>query len=144
MTLIDESIQSLLENLKIKLNNYFLENNIDIVYLSGSVVTQLSHFRSDIDIFIKVPEEIIKLYQNPNKYFLKLARDINGLFDLRELDVQLLNILPIHVQYNAVVNGITLFRHPLFSEEDYLEQLMNVYFDHIIWYENLLNQSQQI
>ena len=61
-----------------------------------------------------------------------------------ELEISILEILPLHVQFNAIQNGILLFETNPEITSSFIEKLLPLYYDHKIWYEALIAQSKYV
>ena len=127
-----------------KLKDLFEENKVDFAYLGGSWVNEKHHWWSDIDIFISVPTFL----QLSSKSQLDLLTQIHvkatDLTNYEEIEISVLEALPLHVQFNAFAKGIILYEKNLEVRSHFIENLLPRYYDHMIWYKNLVDQAEYI
>jgi len=125
-----------------KLTSLFEESEVDFAYLGGSWVSNVQNWWSDIDIFISVP----KFQQLSSRRQLNLLTRLHvkatDLTSFEEIEILILESLPLHVQFNAIAKGILLYEKNSKVRSFFLEKLLPLYYDHMIWYENLIDQSE--
>jgi predicted nucleotidyltransferase len=126
------------------LKSLFEENNVDFAYLGGSWAKNKQNWWSDIDIFISIPNFL----QLASKIQLDLLTQFHikatELTKFEEFEIIVLETLPLHVQFNAITNGILIYEKNSDVSSYYIEKLLPLYYDHMIWYERLLDQSQYV
>lgn len=61
-----------------------------------------------------------------------------------EFEVIVLETIPLHVQFNAITNGILIYEKNPEVSSYFIEKLLPLYYDHMIWYKGLLDQSQYV
>ncbi|MFW9989011.1 MAG: nucleotidyltransferase domain-containing protein [Candidatus Odinarchaeota archaeon] len=128
--------------LKKRLENLFKKKSIDIAFLGGSWSKDRNIWNSDIDIFISY-KDFLEVDSKAQLFFLTtLSIKIEELTNFQEIEVSVLEILPLHVQFNVVRDGILLYERLEGVKAKYLEELLPRYYDHIIWYRNMLKQSR--
>ena len=117
---------------------------MDFAYLGGSWVNDTHQWWSDIDIFISVPTFL----QLPPKIQLEFLTQLHvkatDLTKYEEIEISILETLPLHVQFNAFANGILLYERNPERSSLFLEKLLPLYYDHMIWYKNLIDQSERV
>ena len=127
-----------------KLKYLFEENNVDFAYLGGSWAKGIHNWWSDIDIFISVPR-ILQLYsKNQLEFLTHLHVKATNLTTFEEIEVLVLEILPLHIQFNAIADGVLIYEKDPEINTSFIEKLLPLYYDHMIWYKKLLNQSEYI
>jgi len=122
----------------------FIEKRIDFAYLGGSWVKNQHHWWSDIDIFISVPHFLQLSSDNQIEFQTAFSLTAINLIKFEELEISILEILPLHVQFNAIQYGILLFEINSDETSSFLEKLLPLYYDHKIWYEALIAQSKYV
>ncbi len=128
----------------LKLKQLFEEKKVDFAYLGGSWVNEQHHWWSDIDIFISVPTFLQLSTKSQLDFLTYLHVKATDLTNYEEIEFSILETLPLTVQFNAIANGIILYEKNLEVCSHFLENLLPSYYDHMIWYKNLLNQSEYI
>lgn len=127
-----------------KLRPLFEEKGVDFAYLGGSWVNNQHHWWSDIDIFISVPH-FLQLSSDDQLEFQTIFHlKATDLTKFEEIEISILEILPLHVQFNVFQNGILLFETNPEITASFLEKLLPLYYDHKIWYESLIAQSKYV
>ena len=66
---------------------------------------------------------------------------IEELTKFQEIEVSVLEMSPLHVQFNVIRDGILLYEKAEGVKANFLEGLLPRYYDHIIWYRNVLKKS---
>ncbi len=130
--------------LKRKLKTIFEEYKVDFSYLGGSWVNNAMNWWSDIDIFISVPS-FFELSSNAQLNFLtQLHVRTTNLTKYEEIEISVLENLPLHIQFRVISDGILLYEKNTDICSCYIEKLLPFYYDHMIWYNKLLDQSEYI
>ncbi len=57
------------------------------------------------------------------------------------IEIRIIETLPIHVQFRIISEGVVLYTKSEVVRLDHKERIMKQYYDHIIWYEKLLDLS---
>jgi len=136
--------QELAKLLTHKLGTLFEEKRVDFAYLGGSWVNNQHHWWSDIDIFISVPHFLQLSPDDQLKFQTTFHLKATDVTKFEEIEISILEILPLHVQFNAIQNGILLFETNPEITSSFIEKLLPLYYDHKIWYESLIAQSKYI
>lgn len=130
--------------LKLKLKPVFEEYGVEFSYLGGSWVNDVNNWWSDIDIFVSVPD----FNQISSKTQLNLLTQMHvkatDLTKFEEIELLILENLPLHVQFSVISRGILLYEKNIDIHSYFIEKLLPLYYDHMIWYNKLLNQSEYI
>lgn len=127
-----------------KLKYLFEENNVDFAYLGGSWVNDEHDWWSDIDVFISVPNFLELSSKTQLDFLTQLHVKATDLTKFEEIEILILEILPLSVQFNAIANGILLYEKNPEIHSFFVEKLLPLYYDHMIWYRNLIDQSKYI
>lgn len=127
-----------------ELKNLFEEYNIDFASLGGSWAKNLNNWWSDIDIFVSIPRFLQLSSKSQLEFLTQLHVEITNLTKFEEIEVLVLETLPLHVQFNAISNNFLIYEKDLENYSVYIEKLLPLYYDHMIWYKNLLNQSEYV
>ena len=136
--------QEMAKFLILKLKPLFEDNKVDLAYLGGSWSTDKHNWWSDIDIFISVPNFLQFSSKNQLDFLTQFHVKATDLTNCEEIEISVFESLPLHVQFNAIANGILLYENSPGVSSLFLEKLLPLYYDHMIWYKNLLNQSEYI
>jgi predicted nucleotidyltransferase len=135
------SLEELLKLLKIALTPLLQKNSIQFAILAGSWVRNQQQWWSDIDIFISWPEYTRLSSKKRLEYLIKINTEAERLTNLNKLEIRILQKKSLHTQFNILKEGIVFYELILNSRNDYLEQILPQYYDHIIWFNNYLNES---
>ena len=134
----EERLSELISILKSKLSAHFKEHRVAFTYLSGSWVKGHQSALSDLDIFISLPhlsttspKEIIDILSD-------LSRKASEVTELDNLEITILEKVPLHVQFEAIKDGILLYEESNDVRANFIENLLKYYYDHKIWYQNYL------
>ncbi len=127
-----------------KLKCLFEENDVDFAYLGGSWAKDKQNWWSDIDIFISAPAFIPLSSEIQLDFLTNLHVKATDLTNFEELEILVLETLPLHVQFNAIANGILIYEKNPEVNVRFIEKLLPLYYDHMIWYKNLLDQSEYV
>jgi len=136
--------QEMADFLKKKLNNLFEEYEIDFAYLGGSWSRAQNIWKSDIDVFISVPN----IRELKTKVQLGKLTEINvkivDITNFQEIELSIIETLPLHIQFNVIHDGILLYERFSGARASFLEKMLPLYYDHMIWYNRLLKQSKYL
>ncbi len=119
----------------------FEKSKCTFAYLVGSYATGTSGWWSDVDIFVHVlgvdslpDDEKIKL-------MLGLATSIELQAGIKNVDVRLIDMLPVHVQFHAIATGVLIYENDNGVERrDYIERLLHEYYEYHEWYEKIIDE----
>ena len=70
-----------------------------------------------------------------------LSIKIEELTKFQEIEVSVLEMLPLHIPFNDIRDGILLYEKAEGVKANFLEGLLPCYYDHIIWYRNMLKEA---
>lgn len=135
-----EMAEFLIRNLK----HLFKENRVDFAYLGGSWVRDVHQWWSDIDIFISVPNYPQLSSKTQLNFLTNLHVKSTDLTNYEEIEISVFETLPLHVQFNVFTNGFLIYEKNSDISSLFLEKLLPLYYDHMIWYNNLLKNSEYI
>jgi len=141
---IPKTGQEMAKFLNEKLKKLFEANEVDFSYLGGSWVQDAHNWWSDIDIFISVPGFLQLPSKDQLKFLTQLHIKATDLTNYEKIEISVLEALPLHVQFNAIANGISLYEKDSEICSLFIEKLLPLYYDHMIWYNKLLDQSEYI
>jgi len=127
-----------------KLKYLFEEYDVDFAYLGGSWAKGIHNWWSDIDIFISVPRFLQLSSKTQLEFLTRLHVKATDLTNFEEIEVLILETLPLHIQFNAVADGILIYEKDPEVSSAFIEKLLPLYYDHMIWYRNLLDQSEYV
>ena len=130
----------LIQNLK----HLFEENNVDFAYLGGSWFRDEHKWWSDIDIFISIPNYLQLSSKTQLDFLTNLHVKSTDLTKYEEIEISVFETLPLHVQFNVIAKGFLIYEKNPELSSLFLEKLLPLYYDHMIWYKNLLNNSEYI
>lgn len=122
-------------------HSVFNKYSIDFMYLSGSWATETNNWWSDIDIFISKPDFVQLSSKEKLNFLVEINDKLTQLTNFKNFQVSILQVLPLHVQFSAINDGIVIFESSLLNRLNFIENLLNQYYDHKIWYERMLNES---
>jgi len=133
----EEMTKFLLEKLK----KLFKQNHLQFVYLGGSWARGENQWWSDIDLFVSFPKYPDLSPDEQLRVLTKLHLDATDLTKLEEINFIIIETLPLHVQFNVISEGIVIYEESKQTREDFIEKLLPLYYDHKIWYEKLILES---
>jgi len=136
--------QEMAKFLNQKLKILFKKMEINFAYLGGSWVNNEQNWWSDIDIFISVPSFLQLTSREQLKFLTQLHIIATDLTKFEDIEFSILEAIPLHVQFNVIANGILLYEKNPEISILFIEKLLPFYYDHMIWYNKLLNQSEYI
>ena len=124
-----------------KLKSAFKPFPVSFAYLGGSVAEGTANPMSDIDIFVSIPtyEEY-----KPIELFSILAdidNEISKRLKTNKVDLKILEKTSVIIQFQVFKKGLLLYEKNELERLDYLENLLNFYYDYKIWYDNFLEQA---
>lgn len=135
------SFNDLVATLKLKLIPIFEKFNCQFVYLGGSRTTGQAHWWSDIDIFVSIPG-IHKIGdQKIFNMLVSLNTETEQATANSTIEIRIIETLPIHIQFRIISEGVVLYDKSEEVRLDHKERIMKQYYDHIIWYEKMLDLS---
>jgi len=130
--------------IKRKLTPVFEEYKVDFSYLGGSWTNDLNSWWSDIDIFISVPGFLQFSSKTQLSFLTQLHIRATDLTNYEEIQISVLETLPLHIQFSVISNGILIYEKINNIYSIFKEKLLLLYYDHMIWYNKLINQSEYI
>ncbi|MCE7740394.1 MAG: nucleotidyltransferase domain-containing protein [Candidatus Heimdallarchaeota archaeon] len=137
----EEALSKLVESLKNNLSPLFKDYNVSFAYFSGSWVRGQQGVLSDIDIFVSFPsldtispKEIVILFSDFSRKASEVTKQDN-------LEITILERTPLHVQFQAIKDGILLYEETKNVRIKFIENLLKYYYDHKIWFQNYLSQA---
>jgi predicted nucleotidyltransferase len=136
----DQMARFLSKNLKV----LFKEYKIDFVYLGGSWARNQNQWWSDLDIFISMPSFSSLSPQEQLTLLTKLHLKITELIRIEEVDISVIETLPLHVKFQVIAEGILIYENPTGKRAEFVEKLLPYYYDHMIWFKRLLKESKYI
>ena len=137
---ISLSFNELVETLKSKLVPIFEKYNCQFVYLGGSWTTGQANWWSDIDIFVSIPG-ISKIDEIIFGMLVALNTEAEQATANSNIEIRIIEALPIHVQFQIIAEGVVLYDKSEEARLDYKERIMKQYYDHIMWYQKMLDLS---
>ncbi len=136
-----KEIGDLVRFLKETLNPMFVKHECDFAYLVGSWTRGSVLPWSDMDVFVSIPRILSLTKEAQLSVLLSLNAEAEMLTRLTNVDVRVLELLPLHVKMDAIRDEIVLFEANDHSRSAFLEHLMKHYNDHGIWYRRLLKNA---
>ncbi len=136
--------QEMADLLLLQFKSLFEENKIDFAYLGGSWAKNNQNWWSDIDIFISIPDFLQFTSKNQLDILTQFHVKATDLTKFEDFEITVLETLPLHVQFNAITNGILIYEKKPEVSSYFIEKILPLYYDHMIWYKGLLNQSQYV
>jgi predicted nucleotidyltransferase len=120
----EETLAKLVETLRNKLSPLFKDYKVSFAYFSGSWVRGQQSVLSDIDIFVSLPsfntispkETVILLSDFSRKASVATKQD--------NLEITILERVPLHVQFQAIKDGILLYEEYKEVRLNFLENLL--------------------
>ena len=137
----EEVFSKLVETLKDKLSPLFKDYKVSFAYFSGSWVKGHQSVLSDVDIFVSLPSLNTKSPKELLSLLSDFSRKSSEVTKLDNLEITILERVPLHVQFQAIKDGILLYEESNEIRAKFLENLLKYYYDHYIWYQNYLNQA---
>ena len=117
-----------------------LEKDQDILfaYLYGSHIYGITHLESDVDVAIYLKDSDIKGFVEKEQ---KLTSGLVNELHTDKIDLRILNISPILLQYEILKNGIPILIRDEKERGDFETRVMNRYFElkpHLDEYQRML------
>ena len=135
------TLEMVTDRLKSIKPEFYTQYSIDFMYLGGSWVYKKNYWWSDIDIFISCPNYYGFLPKEKLQFILAVNSEIINHTQLEKIEVQILEVLPLHIQFHIIKDGILIYQSENAKRISFIENLYNNYYDYIIWYENMLKVS---
>ncbi|MGQ4874862.1 MAG: hypothetical protein ACP6IY_12415 [Promethearchaeia archaeon] len=89
-------------------------------------------------MFISIPN-FINLNAREQLHFLtRLHIDATDLTGFEEIQIVIMENLPLHIQFEVLSNGILLFEKNREKRLNFIEKVLVRYEDFMIWYRNFL------
>ncbi len=102
------------------------EESVLFAYLYGSLAHSASHSESDIDVAVYLTLSDMKGYlEKEKRIFSALVDHIHT----DRIDLRILNVLPLVLQYNVLKEGIPILIKDEQSKIDFETEVMNRYFE---------------
>lgn len=127
--------------LKDKLKPLFLKYNIDFAYLAGSWIRNQQYWWSDIDIFVSYSNFLNLDDKSKWQIWSKIDDLAYQITLLDKIELRFFEQLPIHIQFDIIREGKVLFEKNQETRQQFIEDLLNRYYDHKIWFDSYLKQS---
>ncbi|MFV2014820.1 MAG: nucleotidyltransferase domain-containing protein [Candidatus Heimdallarchaeota archaeon] len=140
MELTDET-NDLVESAKNSLKDIFKLYICEFAYLTGSYARNDQFTWSDIDIVISNPSYLDLPSKDKLDYLLNITTAISDALNFENIDLKILETLPLHVQFLMIKDGKLIYELDEEKTTDFVENLLQVYYDHAIWYENYLDMA---
>jgi predicted nucleotidyltransferase len=119
----------------------FSKFEIDFIYLGGSFANGTNGWWSDLDIFLSIPNYRFKTSEAKLKILLKLTNFFEEQTHFENIQLSVIENLPLHVQFSIIKYGIVIFESNLEKRLKFIERLLNNYYDHQIWYTRIVDES---
>ena len=119
----------------------FKQRQVEFAYLVGSFARGNSIWNSDMDIFVSLSNIISNTDFDQLQWRVDISTEIDQILGLQIVEVQILEFLPLHVQFSGINEGFLLYQRNEKKRRDFIEILLSKYYDHKIWLENLLKES---
>jgi predicted nucleotidyltransferase len=128
-----------LAEIRARITPVLVAAGVDFAYLGGSIAKGTAGWWSDVDIFVY--KEMLKSLSRTAKmdWFQELDLEIVLVLHTDDVDLKILDDLPIHVQFNAISGGI-----PVYEVDDgktlarYIESMLTRYYEQGAWYLQML------
>lgn len=121
--------------------SFFKKYNIILMYLGGSLALGTNNWWSDIDIFILNPSFTNFPSNKKLDYLMDLTNELNNILDQENVQVSIIDKLPLHVQFSVIKDGILVYQKNELERINFTENVLRFYYDHKIWYERMLDES---
>ena len=131
----------LVSKLMATLSSYLKEKKCKLAYLVGSFARSLQLPMSDLDLVISYPK-FEELESNEQfAFYSKIIDLVREVTQIDEIDISILEKLPTITQFSMLRDGIVIYEDQTGDAHNFIEKLMNQYYDLAMWYENLLDIS---
>ena len=134
---IDKLVDLAIDSLK----SIFIKYNCDFAYLTGSYARNEQFKWSDLDIVVSNPHYGDLSAVSKLDYLLNITTEVGEALKFENIDLKIIETLPLHVQFSMINDGNLIFEVDENRRTDFIERLLNVYYDYAIWYENYLDMS---
>lgn len=104
------------------------ESGVIAIYLFGSYAREATGPLSDVDIAVLLDEKIVEPESNTDLK-LKLLSIASGVLKTDEIDIIVLNVSPVYLQYQIIKEGRLLFLKDKAKEQNFREQVVSNYLD---------------
>lgn len=142
MNQINKNLKSVFSKIQLsKLINIFVRNKVDFAYLVGSYARGRSLWNSDIDIFVSLPWLVKEKDFNSILWLSKINSEIDIELGIEKVEVQIFELLPLHIQFNGISEGILLYQKEEQRRINYIEFMLPKYYDHMFWFKRYLQES---
>jgi len=102
------------------------DKEVLFAYLYGSYAQDTAHFESDIDVAVYLKSSDIKEYiKKEEELTIELVTKIHR----DRIDLRILNVLPLLLQYNILKDGILIFVRDDRERVDFETKVMNRFFE---------------
>ena len=102
------------------------DENVLFAYVYGSYARDSIHFESDIDVAVYLKTSDIKEYiKKEEELTIELVTKIHR----DRIDLRILNVLPLLLQYNILKDGIPIFVRDNKERVDFETKVMNRFFE---------------
>jgi predicted nucleotidyltransferase len=135
------SLEPLLSILKDRLPSILQKFNVQFAYLGGSWVRHQNAPWSDIDIFASWPGCESTTPKELLAQWIELNSEAAAATNFDAIEITFLERVPLHVQFNVIAEGILLFEISEEVRTRFIEHVLQVYPDHMIWFKNYLHQA---
>lgn len=130
-----------LAGIRARITPVLVAAGVDFAYLGGSLVKGTAGWWSDVDIFVH--KELLKSLSRTAKmdWFQELDLEIVLALHTDDVDLKILDDLPIHIQFNAISGGI-----PIYEVDDgkilarYIETMLGRYYEQGAWWFQMLDE----
>lgn len=122
-------------------HSFFIKNNIEFMYLGGSWASKTNNWWSDIDIFVSIPEFQNQESKQKLTILMDMVEDIAQLTSMKNIQVNIFEIIPLHVQFQVIKDGIPIYERNISNRLIFIENLLNMYYDHQIWFSRMIDES---
>ncbi len=135
------TVEDLTRLLEDKLTPLFRARDILFVYLGGSWAQNQNRWWSDVDLFVRWPK---MMNLSPEKYLTEwtaLGVEASRETGIEDIEIHILEQTPLHIQFRVISEGILIYETDQGKRADWVEGVLNEYYDHAIWYERYLEES---
>ena len=102
------------------------DEKVLFAYVYGSYVRDSIHFESDIDVAVYLKSSDVKGYINKEE---ELTIELVTKTHMDRIDLRILNVLPLLLQYNILKDGIPIFVRDDKERVDFETKVMNRFFE---------------
>jgi hypothetical protein len=134
-------LESLTSHLAESLSPLFISKNVAFAILGGSWALNQQAWWSDVDVFISWPQVQCIEKNEQVKAIAGLALEVIETSQLENIQLSILEFLPINVQFHAINEGLFFFTPDPAIIPPFIERLLHEYYDYSIWFSNYLHES---